>query len=352
MEFSTIKALLALAGGPAFAVENGVIFFSDPKAAALGLSVGAPLAALLPDASLPTTANDSTEVSVILAGRNWTLHAVAADGMLACFLRPIQILSPAPNESTLLHTAGIIRLALQNLLTALEAMADTVAEDPDAAHQASLALRSVYRLRRTAGDLELLAALCTGTFRLSRRDCRPVAATAALCTELAELLIPAGRTLRWKLPKHELPCCMDWALTAALLRELIANAAADTADGSVSLSLSQSGNRQLCFAVRNKPANPLPEAPFHRHAAEQSDLAGGAGLGLSLVSAGAECHGGRLLLSTDADGVVTALLTLTASDTADETVHSLVQLPQDPDVNLIALSQILPADCYRPEDLL
>ena len=163
MEFSTIKALLALAGGPAFAVENGVIFFSDPKAAALGLSVGAPLAALLPDASLPTTANDSTEVSVILAGRNWTLHAVAADGMLACFLRPIQILSPAPNESTLLHTAGIIRLALQNLLTALEAMADTVAEDPDAAHQASLALRSVYRLRRTAGDLELLAALCAGT---------------------------------------------------------------------------------------------------------------------------------------------------------------------------------------------
>ena len=352
MEFSTIKALLELAGGPAFALENGVICFSDPEAAALGLATGAPLAALLPDAPLPTVGGESEELPVVLGGQSWMLRAVAAGGMTACFLRPIRSLSPAPNESTLLHTAGSIRLALQDLLTALDAMADTVAEDPGAAHQASLALRSVYRLRRTAGDLELLAALCAGTFRLSRRDCRPVAATAALCTELAELLVSAGRTLRWKLPKHELPCCMDWALTAALLRELIANAAADTADGSVSLSLSQSGKRQLCFAVRNKPAGPLPEAPFHRHAAEQSDLSGGAGLGLSLVSAGAECHRGRLLLSTDAEGVVTALLTLSTSEQADETVRSLVQLPQDPDVNLVALSQVLPADCYRAEDLL
>lgn len=352
MEVSTIKALLALAGGPAFAVENGVICFSDPEAAALGLSVGASLAALLPDATLPTAAGDSTEAAVVLAGRSWTLHAVEAGEAIACFLRPIRSLIPAPNESTLLHTAGSIRLALQDLLTALDAVADTVGANPDADHQVSLALRSVYRLRRTAGDLELLAALCAGSFRLSRRECRPVAATAALCAELAELLAPAGRTLRWTLPKQELPCCMDWALTAALLRELIANAAADTVDGSISLSLTWNGNDQLCFAVRNKPARPLPESPFHRHAAEQSDLTGGAGLGLSLVSAGAESHGGRLLLSSDAEGAVTALLTLTTADAADETVRSLVQLPQDPDVNLVALSQVLPVDCYRAEDLL
>ena len=179
-----------------------------------------------------------------------------------------------------------------------------------------------------------------------------MAATAALCAELAELLALAGRTLRWKLPKHELPCRMDWALTAALLRELIANAAADTRDGDIQLTLTHTGKNRLRFAIRNSPAGPLPEAPFHRHAAEQSDLSGGAGLGLSLVSAGAECHGGRLLLSTDAEGVVTALLTLSTSEQADETVRSLVQLPQDPDVNLVALSQVLPADCYRAEDLL
>ncbi len=350
MEFSTIKALLELAGGPAFALENGVICFSDPEAAALGLIAGTALAEILPDAPLPP-AGASAEAPVVLAGRSWTLRAYDAGEMTACFLRPLRSLIPAPNENTLLHTAGSIRLALQDLLTALDAAADTAA-DADAARRLAPALRSVYQLRRTAGDLELLAALCAGSFRLCRKSCHPVAATAALCAELAELLGPAGRSLRWKLPAREIPCCMDGALTAALLRELIANAAADTADGSILLTLTQSGKDQLCFAVRNSPGTALPEAPFHRHAAERSDLKGGAGLGLSLVSAGAECHGGRLLLSTDAEGAVTALLTLRASERADETVRSAVQLPQDPDLNLVALSQILPADCYRPEDLL
>ncbi len=352
MEFSTIKALLELAGGPAFALENGMICFSDPEAAALGLTAGAPLAAVLPDVPLPTVSGEATEIAVVLDGRNWTLRAVVTGGMTACFLRPIRSLTPAPNESTLLHTAGSIRLALQDLLTALDAMADTISGDPAATRQASLALRSVYRLRRTAGDLELLAALCAGTFRLCRRDCRPVAATAALCAELAELLAPAGRTLRWKLPKHELPCRMDWALTAALLRELIANAAADTRDGDIQLTLTHTGKNRLRFAIRNSPAGPLPEAPFHRHAAEQSDLRGSAGIGLSLVSAGAACHGGKLLLSAEAEGAVTALLTLATSETEDETVRSPVFLPQDPDVNLIALSQILPPECFHPENLL
>ncbi|MBO4419825.1 MAG: hypothetical protein J5789_08405, partial [Oscillospiraceae bacterium] len=184
MELSTIKSLLELAGGPAFALEQGVIRFADPKAADLGLKPGTPLSAVLPDAAPQETGEEPVEASVFLAGQNWTLRALAASGIILCFLRPLPGRIPAPNERTLIHTAGSIRMALQDLVIALDSLSDTVCEDPAAAEQASLALRSVYRLRRTAGDLELLAALCAGTYRLCRQDCRPVSATAELCAEM------------------------------------------------------------------------------------------------------------------------------------------------------------------------
>lgn len=353
MELNAIKTLLELTGGPAFALENGSICWADSKAAALGLTPCASLSLILPDVfPLLNTADSTAETPLYLSGRSWILRTVAVGETTLCFLRSPHNLSPAPNESTLLHTAGSIRMALQDFLVALDSMADGLCGNPEAAQQAALALRSVYRLRRTAGDLELLASLCAGTFRRECRPCLPVAAAAELCAELAELLGPAGYTLHWELPKREIPCCLDWPLTAAMLRELIANAAANTLDGQIHLSLTKIGKNRLCFLVRNTTKTPLPESPFHRHAAEQADPLGGAGLGLSLVSAGAECHGGGLILSQARDGSVTALLTLSAMDQADETVRSPVQLPQDPDVNLVALSPVLPADCYRAEDLL
>lgn len=347
MDLSAIKSLLELAGGPAFALEGGVICYADPEAAALGLTEGAALNAFLPEAG-----TGSAEAALTLGGKDWVLQTAAADETVLCLLRPARSRIPAPNESTLLHTAGSIRLALQDLLTALNGMADYVSEDPEAARQTALALRSVYQLRRTAGGLELLAALSAGSFRPCRRKCRPVAAAAELCENLAELLQHTGCTLSWELPKREIPCCLDWPLVAALLRELIANAAANTADGQIRLSLTRAGKDRICFALRNTPAQPLPELPFHRYATEQADLQGGTGLGLSLVCAGAECHGGGLLLSREEGGALTFLLTLAAAEHEDGEIRCPIQLPTNPDADLIALSQLLPPECYRPEDLL
>lgn len=352
MELSTIKTLLELAGGPAFAMKDGVICVSDPEATALGVCSGVPFSALIPNVSLPVPNSTAIEQPILLNGQSWTLRAAATADWILCFLRRTPHQAPAPNESTLLHTAGSIRLALQDLIVALNALADTVSDDPDGTRQAALALRSIFRLRRTAGDLELLASLRAGSFRLNRQSCRPVAAVATLCMDLDELLRPIGRSLHFELPNREISCCLDWDLTSALLRELIANAAADTVDGKIHLTMSRLGTDRLCFSIRNTPGAPLPESPFHRHAAEQSDLARGAGLGLSLVSAGAEYHGGGLMLSTANDGTVTALLTLRTAESSDTIIRSTLQLPLDPNTNLIAFSQLLPVDFFLPEDLL
>ena len=118
------------------------------------------------------------------------------------------------------------------------------------------------------------------------------------------------------------------------------------------MKLTKSGDERLRFAVSNRPAEPLPEGLFHQYAAPQQALTPGMGLGLSVVSAGAACHGGSLLLSTDRDGTVTALLSVAAEAGADAANRSFIQLPTGTEAALIALSPVLPPELYRPEDLL
>ena len=128
--------------------------------------------------------------------------------------------------------------------------------------------------------------------------------------QLRELLQEAGIRLELRLPSQPVEACLDWTLTAALLRELTANAAANAGDGAVTLELSADGPDRIRFTLRNRPCEPLPEALFHRHAAERGERFEGLGLGLSLVSAGAACMGGSFLISTDDSGRVAAVLSL------------------------------------------
>jgi signal transduction histidine kinase len=176
--------------------------------------------------------------------------------------------------------------------------------------------------------------------------------TAVLCGELRELLQSAGIELSWKLPDREIPLYVDEALLADMLRELVVNAASDARDGRVRLTLSRAGEDRLCFTVENRPAAPLPERPFQRHREEQTDLRTGKGLGLSLVSAAAACHGGSLLLSETEEGTVTALLSVTGSAEQDPVIRCPVQRPMGPDAALTALSPVLPPSLYHPDDIL
>ena len=262
-------------------------------------------------------------------------------------------LVPAANEQTMLYTAGAIRAALQDLTTALNGLAELpgAAEGPFA-QQAAMALRSVYRLQRTAGELELFAQLRAGTYPLRRSRIELTVALIELCGELGELLETAGIELRLRMPKRDVEVCLDWPLTAALLRELVTNAAADAGDGTVEVELCADSPDRVRFTVRNRPAEPLPEPLFHRHAAERSEGFEGLGLGLSLVSAGAACQKGSFLISVEESGELAAVLSLPVGAGRDAELHSQRHGLIDCDENLIALSPVLPNELFRLEDLL
>lgn len=351
MELSTVKACLELTGGPAFAIQRGTVAFSLPAAQELGILVGETIHSLLPDAVLPESGEGTLESEVVLAERLWTLRAAEAEDWVLCTLRPGQSQTPPPNESTLLYVAGSIRQALQDLFVAIDGAGDTVGiEGPQ---NAALAMRSVYRLRRTAGDLELFSRLRSGKYSLNRQRLALVSETDRFCRETAELLESANLHLQWKLPETELNAVLDWSLNACLLRELLVNAAAHAADRQLRLELSRVGTGRVCFSIQNQASGVPQDNPFHRYAAqERTDLEGGVGLGLSMVSQGAAFQGGSFLLSTDAEGKTTALLTLPLGAQTDDSSHSPIQFPEtEPDYGLTAFSPILPPQVYSPENL-
>ena len=355
MEREQWKKLLELAGGPAFAVaEDGVLRVCTPEAEALGFRKDVPAEELLPEGCLPKAAGESLETELELSGQRWSLRAMETEGLRLCFLRPAVEPVPGPNEATLVHAASSIRRSLQELTTALNGLADVLPpEDPGASRRAAEILRSIYRLRRAAGSLEAFSSLRSGRWRLIRRRVKIAAETAAFCGELRELLQAAGIELVWSLPQRDFPVCVDWDLLQLMLRELTANAAAHSADGRVELRLTRVGELGLRFAVSNRTDQPLPRPLFHRHAAEPAELEGGAGLGLSMVSAGAACHGGSLLLSADETGVITALLTVRGG-AEEDAADSFAQLRQIPaaEAELVSFSELLPPELYRVEDLL
>lgn len=338
--------------GPAFSVRDGVIGFADPAAEALGLHSGKRLSELLPQLELPPE-GDAAKTVLLLDRQVWSLQTAEEDGALRCVLRPQPAELPGPNESTLLHAAGSIRTALQELQAALNRLSEELGPGEETAlRETALALRSVYRLRRTAGELELFSTLRMGRYQLRGEKLRVCARLAAFCGETREQLRAGGCELSWALPRREFSLCLDWPLLAFLLRELLANAAANSADGRLRLELSRVGRIGLRFAVTNRQAGALPDPLFHRHAELGTLLEGGLGLGLSTVSAGAAAHGGGLLLSHAEDGSVTAVLSVAALRSDEHSVGSLVQLPDGPDAALEAFSALLPPEAFRPEELL
>lgn len=354
MDLSVLKTVLGLTEGPSFAVVAGRLALCSPEAQALGLADGQEARSVLAETMLPGPDEEAAVSALFLHDRIWTLRAVPFADSILCTLRPGSQIAPPPNEATLLHVAGSIRQALHDLNTALDGLAADPPAGGQSEHNAALAMRSVYRLRRTAGDLELFARLRSGTFQPSRRRWELVSATDRFCLETAELLRSGGLDLSWKLPEREFTALVDWPLTAALLRELLLNAAAHAADGEIRLELSRPGEHRASFTVRNRSKGGKPaQISFYRYAQEErADLEGGLGLGVSLVSQGAACLGGTLMLSMEENGETAAVLSIALEDKDKSQNRSPVQVPElSQDEGLTAFSPILPPELYGPDNL-
>jgi signal transduction histidine kinase len=193
-----------------------------------------------------------------------------------------------------------LRTPLTSVLANLELLAEQV-EGEDARAAVASALRSSQRMRRLVADLLLLARADAGR----SAPHRPVDLSQVLVDVAAEIEPVTGEH-RLTIAAHE-PLVVDGARDELhrLALNLVENALRHTPPGThVHAALARASGEVVLSVEDDGPGIPPELRPrlFERFVRGRGDSGGGSGLGLSIVRAVAESHGGSVAAEQPAGG--------------------------------------------------
>jgi two-component system, OmpR family, sensor kinase len=191
-----------------------------------------------------------------------------------------------------------LRTPLTSVLTSLELLAEEL--DGEQADISQAALRSARRMRRLVGDLLLLA-------RADAERTHP-----RLATRLDEVVTEAASEIEPVAEYHELSVSAEPVVVSGtrdelhrLVLNLIENAVKHTPPGThIRASTMRDGDEAVLVVEDDGPGIPpeLEDRVFERFVRSGRAGARGSGLGLSIVRAVAESHGGSVTLERTASG--------------------------------------------------
>jgi two-component system, OmpR family, sensor kinase len=237
---------------------------------------------------LPKADDEVAELARTLEGMLQSLD-VARSSTEAMLDRQREFIADASHE---------LRTPLTSVLASLELLAEEL--EGEQADTAQTALRSARRMRRLVGDLLLLA----------RADAKRVQPHRP--TELHEVVMEAASEIEPVADSHELrvdatPVVVSGARDELhrLVLNLIENAVRHTPPGThIRASISRDNGEARLVVEDNGPGIPpeLGEHVFDRFVRSGRDGARGSGLGLSIVRAVAQSHGGSVRLEPSSDG--------------------------------------------------
>jgi signal transduction histidine kinase len=208
-----------------------------------------------------------------------------------------------------------LRTPLTSVLANLELLSEEL-EDPELAGAARSALNSSQRMRRLVADLLLLARTDAG-----REAPRTPTDLAGVVTDAAAELGPIAGDHRLELDVEPavIPGTRDdlHRLAANLIENAIRHTPPGTAiDAAVRR---EKGDAVLTVADAGPGIPPgLAERAFERFVRGAGDRAGSSGLGLAIVRAVAESHGGSVTLDTPPGGGARFVVRLPALDLDDD----------------------------------
>ena len=305
--------LLGVMAGTALALLAGIAIARRAMAPIAELTSTAEQIARTRDPSLrmpePAADDEVAELARTLEGMLRELDAAHAETEQT-LARQRQFVADASHE---------LRTPLTSVLANLELLSESLrgGEEADAARSA---LRSSRRMRRLVADLLLLARSDVG--RIVRRE----------ACDLAQIVVEAAAELGPVSEQHEISIDAQPVVVKAsrdelhrLALNLIENALRHTPAGTeirVSTSTDHSGRAQL-VVEDDGPGVPerLADSLFERFVRGAGDRGGSFGLGLAIVRAVAESHGGSVKLSQTHPGAehpgARFVVTLPASN-ADE----------------------------------
>jgi signal transduction histidine kinase len=157
--------------------------------------------------------------------------------------------------------------------------------------------RSADRMANVVGDFHDLARLEAGRMQLDRRPCDVVAALEGAKASFEAQASPHGVLLELELPNAPLMALCDRARLIQVVLKLVANAVKfTTPQGRVTIRASGESERvrvSVADTGRGIAADRLP-AIFDRRANARRTPRDGPGLGLAIVQALVEAHGGNV----------------------------------------------------------
>jgi two-component system, OmpR family, sensor kinase len=237
---------------------------------------------------LPKADDEVAELARTLEGMLQGLDA-ARSGTEAMLDRQREFVADASHE---------LRTPLTSVLASLELLSEELEGEP--ADTAQAALRSARRMRRLVGDLLLLA----------RADAKRFATRVP--TDLADVLTEAASEIGPVAEAHELvidaqPVTLSGARDDLhrMVLNLLENAVKHTPPGTRISAATYSSNGDAVVVVEDTGGGIPPELAdrvFERFVRGGGDGARGSGLGLSIVRAVVESHGGVVSLSTGESG--------------------------------------------------
>lgn len=350
-----LRRLLAALQEPAFFADGAqTVAFGNEAFYALGFSDGDPLPELLPiDDALQ--AEDGTFACTVGRRRCIVRTLAQPDGAL-------YMLQPQRTEvsaNALAHTARRLRGTLQQMYSALDTLDGCLSEEDETLDKTlSSLLQGVFRIERMADNLSYLQRLRSGEYapRIAHMDLTEK--LTALLEKAEGLLREADIRLDWSLPSKRFVGNMDEALLTLAFWNLLSNAAANAAGGTVTVRVERARLTRLRLFVSDSgsgiPAERMADLTERFAAPTESALAqDGVGLGLSLIRSVAELLDGKLAILHEAGGTTTAALELRTDLPAAAELHSDVQtFTHSLDDGLVGLSDVLPRKVYDRRDVL
>ncbi len=341
---------------PAVLLQDGVVRYANPPARRLGLMPEQQPAQL----RRPDGLSDEGPVQIAceFAGKRCTASiSSCGEGTLCLIETPSGPAGSYPG-TTLAHTADSIRRTLHDLHSSVFSLSSAAAEQEDSRmlRYAAQLLQGIHRLDRTATQLDMLQKLETGSYQpqLERIDLGVFCST--LLSEAKDLLRYAELSLQYTVPSPGTIGCTDRRLLSFALWNLLSNAAAHTADGSVTVSVCRRDCAVLEVCVGSRvDTPPAADRIFQRHTASMEDSLSqsGPGVGLALTRAITELLGGRLMLSEGPGDLLQAIFTVELTTADDRPLSGPANQVQDGlNPALVALSDVLPADAFDTRDLL
>jgi signal transduction histidine kinase len=256
----------------------------------------------------PHADDEVAELARTLEGMLRGLHAAHSDTE-AALARQRQFVADASHE---------LRTPLTSVLANLELLAEALhGDEGDAARSA---LRSSQRMRRLVADLLLLAR--TDAARVQARETCDL---GQIVVDAAAELGPISGEHELSLDVHPAPVLASRDELHRLAINLLENAIRHTPPGTeIAISTATRGSQVELIVHDSGPGVPEALAPalFERFVRGAGDRGGSFGLGLAIVRAVAESHGGAVELDRSAPRGARFVVTLPrASDLDDDGQH-------------------------------